>query len=102
MLDLPHAVVAELVGQLRLLEAVAEGLRLFFARRLGDLHFEEDREFHDALAPLTKSRCNRFGASARKRVTIACTTNAFNASPSTRSLPVICAALKSLRPASRS
>ena len=50
VLDFPDAVKSELVGQLGLLQTVAEQLRLALRRRVGDLHFVEQRKLHLYLA----------------------------------------------------
>src|SRR5262249_37651645 len=46
VLDLPGRVVAELVGEHGLRDAVVEGLRLAGAGRIGGLHLEEQGELH--------------------------------------------------------
>src|SRR6185503_17381981 len=97
VLDLPHAVIAELIGELDLLDAVAEQLRLAGARRVGDLHLVEHGELHE-VASLGRSQAGR---RARKVETMPATMSAPSGWPSTRTLPVSCAAAKSVLPASR-
>ena len=97
MLDLPDAVVAELVGEDRLLEAVAEGLSLGDASRVGDLHPEEDRELHGPAPPDPIQRPMRRAAAPPTPREVACARNPetmpltimpARASPSVRILPV--------------
>src|SRR5437016_6090233 len=46
VLDFPDAVEPKLVREYRLLEAVVEQARLGCGFRVGNLHFEEEGEFH--------------------------------------------------------
>src|SRR5262249_22036384 len=68
MLDLPDAVVAERVGQDRLLQAVVEGLRFGGSRRPGDLHLEKNGELHSKPLRWAGYRMARTSCSVLKRI----------------------------------